>query len=48
MRFERSGAAAFPVVAVDDGRHLLGMVTREALLLALQKRARLQAQSPAP
>ncbi len=47
-RFEQSGAAAFPVVAVDDARRLLGMVTREALLLALQKRAKLQAQSTPP
>ena len=47
-RFEQSGAAAFPVVAVDDARRLLGMITREALLLALQKRAKLQAQSTTP
>ena len=47
-RFEQSGAPAFPVVAVDDARRLLGMITREALLLALQKRARLQAQSANP
>lgn len=47
-RFEQSGARAFPVVAVDDARRLLGMVTREALLIALQKRATLQAQSVNP
>jgi Zn-dependent protease len=47
-RFEQSGAAAFPVVAVDDARRLLGMITREALLLALQKRAKVQAQSARP
>jgi Zn-dependent protease len=47
-RFEQSAAAAFPVVAVDDARRLLGMITREALLTALQKRARLQAQTANP
>lgn len=47
-RFEQSAAAALPVVAVDDARLLRGMITREALLLALQKRARLQAQSANP
>jgi Zn-dependent protease/CBS domain-containing protein len=44
-RFEQSGAAAIPVVAVDDARRLLGMITREALLRALQARARMQAGS---
>lgn len=47
-RFEQSGAQAFPVVAVDDARHLLGMITREALLVALQKRAKVQAQAANP
>lgn len=47
-RFEQSSARALPVVAVDDARRLLGMITREALLLALQKRARLQAQPVNP
>jgi Zn-dependent protease len=46
-RFEESGAAALPVVAVDDARRLLGMITRDSLLRALQARARMQ-QGAAP
>jgi Zn-dependent protease len=42
-RFEQSGASALPVVAVDDARRLLGMLTREGLLRALQARAQLRA-----
>jgi Zn-dependent protease/CBS domain-containing protein len=42
-RFEQSGAAALPVVAVDDAKRLLGMITRDSLFRALQARARLQA-----
>jgi Zn-dependent protease/CBS domain-containing protein len=42
-RFEESGAAALPVVSVDGRHRLLGMITRESLLTALQARARAQA-----
>ncbi|MEA2621892.1 MAG: hypothetical protein QOH61_802 [Chloroflexota bacterium] len=47
-RFEQSGVPALPVVAVDDARRLLGMITREDLLRALQARARLRSQSANP
>jgi Zn-dependent protease/CBS domain-containing protein len=46
-RFEQSGAPAIPVVAVDDAKRLLGMITRESLLRALQARARMQAGASA-
>jgi Zn-dependent protease/predicted transcriptional regulator len=46
-RFEESGAPALPVVAEDDKARLLGMITREDLLRALQARARLRSQSGA-
>ena len=44
-RFEQSGASAIPVVAVDDARRLLGMLTRDGLLRAVQARARLRADA---
>lgn len=47
-RFEQSGAPALPVVAVDDAARLLGMITREDLLRALQARAKLRSQSATP
>jgi predicted transcriptional regulator len=46
-RFEESGAAALPVVAVEDTHRLLGMITRESLLRALQARARMQQDASA-
>jgi len=45
-RFERSAAAAFPVVDVQNTRQLLGMLTRDGLLHALQARARSRADAP--
>jgi Zn-dependent protease/predicted transcriptional regulator len=47
-RFEQSGASAIPVVAVDDARRLLGMLTRDGLLKAVQARARLRAGASTP
>jgi CBS domain-containing protein len=47
-RFEQSGASAIPVVAVDDARRLLGMLTRDGLLRAVQARARLRADATTP
>jgi Zn-dependent protease/predicted transcriptional regulator len=47
-RFEQSGASAIPVVAVDDRRRLLGMLTRDGLLRAVQARARLRAGTTTP
>ncbi len=47
-RFEQTGASAIPVVAVDDKRHLLGMLTRDGLLRAVQARARLRAGTSTP
>jgi Zn-dependent protease/predicted transcriptional regulator len=47
-RFEQSGASAIPVVAVDDKRRLLGVLTRDGLLRAVQARARLRAGTTTP
>jgi len=47
-RFEQSGASAIPVVAEDDKNRLLGMLTRDGLLRAVQARARLRAGTTAP
>jgi Zn-dependent protease/predicted transcriptional regulator len=47
-QFEQSGAPALPVVAEDDKARLLGMITREHLLRALQARAKLRSQSATP
>ncbi|HUG47229.1 MAG TPA: site-2 protease family protein [Candidatus Limnocylindria bacterium] len=44
-RLDESGAAGLPVVADDDRRLLLGMVTREGLSRAIRQRAALQARS---
>jgi CBS domain-containing protein len=47
-RFEQSGVSAIPVVAVDDKRRLLGVLTRDGLLRAVQARARLRAGTTSP
>jgi Zn-dependent protease/predicted transcriptional regulator len=47
-RFEQSGASAIPVVAEDDRNRLLGMLTRDGLLRAVQARARLRAGTTTP
>jgi Zn-dependent protease/predicted transcriptional regulator len=47
-RFEQSGASAIPVVAVDDARRLLGILTRDGLLRAVQARARVRAATTTP
>jgi len=41
-RLEETGAPALPVVAEDDGRRLLGMITRESLRRAIRQRAALR------
>lgn len=41
-RFEETGVPAIPVVAEDDGRQLLGLLTRDGLLRALRHRAALR------
>lgn len=43
-RFEETGAPAIPVVAEDDRRRLIGLVTRDGLLRALRHRAALRPQ----
>ena len=44
-RFEETGAPAIPVVAEDDRRRLLGLVTRDGLIRALRRRAALRPQA---
>jgi Zn-dependent protease/predicted transcriptional regulator len=42
-RFEESGTPAIPVVDAEDGRRLLGLVTRDGVFRALRARAQLRA-----
>jgi CIC family chloride channel protein len=42
-RFEESGLSAIPVVDREDGRRLVGIVTRDGLFRAIRHRAALRA-----